>query len=224
MVDEFVVGAVDEVAETVAPTPERTDPVHTPQVTAPPLRIQPRPAAPRPATAVDPPSSPNARPVARPIAPEVQVVEELTIEARVRQAQPRPVDADRLADWTLAISQAWAARAGGVATATDTPAVTPVATGGLGTPDVQDGVVVYDEVAATPTLGWSYEIKAGDSLWDVSEALWGTADLTPAQVEATWRLLYTWNADRLGADPDTIPTGVVIQIPVDADVAGDLGA
>ena len=40
-------------------------------------------------------------------------------------------------------------------------------------------------------------------------------DLTTTELEATWQLLYTWNAERLGDDPDSLPRGLVLQIPVD---------
>lgn len=121
---------------------------------------------------------------------------EVSLRDRVEQAQARPVDTQRVADWSRTVSQAWAKKASGE-------------------PPAPQDVVVYDEVAEAPTLGWSYEVKPGDSLWTISEALWGTDDLTPEQIQATWELIYTWNAEDLGEDPDLILQGTVIQIPCD---------
>ena len=72
-----------------------------------------------------------------------------------------------------------------------------------------------DTVTASPTLGNAYEVQRGDSLWTIARALWPDVDLTTTELEATWQLLYTWNAERLGDDPDSLPRGLVLQIPVD---------
>ncbi len=120
-----------------------------------------------------------------------------TLDDRIKRAQQRPVNEARVGDWSRAVLDAWTRMQ---------------ADPNAGT----QSVVTSDDVAATPTLGWSYEVQPGDSLWTISQQLWGVDTLTSSQVQATWQLIYTWNADRLGANPDAIPTGVVIQIPIDA--------
>ncbi|MGI9018587.1 MAG: hypothetical protein ACR2HR_16040 [Euzebya sp.] len=181
---------VPPVAEVLpAPVPPRVDPAATPQAVNPSTPATPQ-AATGPVIAVHPAMNPNQRPE------PVEQVQELTLNDRVTQAQQRPVDRVRVDHWSQAVIEAWTLMQSGQQ------------------PSEED-VVAFDEVAATPTLGWSYEIQPGDNLWTVSERLWGTSDLSPEQIEATWQLIYTWNADRLGSNPDKIPANVVIQIPID---------
>ncbi len=132
--------------------------------------------------------------------PSPQLPTEVALTTRVEQAQARPIDAQRVADWTAAVAKAWTTIERGEAPLTE-------------------DVVVYDEVVEEPTLGWSYEVQPGDSLWAISEALWGTDDLRPEQIQATWELIYTWNAKNLGDNPDLIVPGAVIEIPADTETS-----
>ena len=121
----------------------------------------------------------------------------MTLEERVRAAQSRPVDDARVLEWTDAVVRAWTSMQAGDAVS-------------------DDQIIVLDEVADEPTLGWSYEVQTGDSLWDISRDLWDSDNLTSSQISATSELIYTWNADALGDDPNQIDPGTVIALPLDA--------
>ena len=161
--------------------------------------LAPPAPAPLPATVVDPVMSPNLATTARPnpgAAPTADATPATTVDDRIAEAQQRPVDSRRIRDWSQAVLRAWDAVRAGSTTE-------------------QDVVAVSDTVTASPTLGNAYEVQRGDSLWTIARALWPDVDLTTTELEATWQLLYTWNAERLGDDPDSLPRGLVLQIPVD---------
>ncbi|MGH8907291.1 MAG: LysM peptidoglycan-binding domain-containing protein [Egibacteraceae bacterium] len=76
-------------------------------------------------------------------------------------------------------------------------------------------LVTRSEVTATPTLGWSYMVQAGDSLWGISERVWADQPSND-DVDRTWRVLYEWNSTALGSDPDQLRPGQVLEIPVES--------
>lgn len=187
VVDDLAAGVVHPSA-----TPQPAVPAPSSETPGPVGATEaPRPDA-RPAPAADlvhPPGVPAPpRPTEQATPDPVEIV---------RVAAARPVTPQRIVSWSDTVARAVEQRQQGADPA-------------------PGGVVTLAEVAAEPTLGWSYEIQPGDSLWIISERLWGTADLTDAQIDATWRLLHRWNADVLGPDPDVIPSGVVVELPADA--------
>ena len=115
-----------------------------------------------------------------------------------------------------------------VTTAVSSPA--PADTSGFGRSDQRDsgaaalsGLALPDRVVgAPPGLGVPREpatrpphtvvVQAGDSLWSIA------AELLPAGADdrricAEWHRLYRVNRNRIGADPDLILAGTVLEVP-----------
>jgi len=148
----------------------------------------PRSKAPRseaPRTPAPVPEQPEPR--QRPDQPRPEPMEP---EERAEEAAGRPVTRERIERWAVAVS-------------TSLRRTTPA-----------PPVVALPAIRTTPTMGWSYEIKRGDSLWHISEHVWED-NPTNRDLDRTWRLLYKWNDNVLGPDPDLIYPGQVIQIPAD---------
>ena len=58
----------------------------------------------------------------------------------------------------------------------------------------------------------SYTVKSGDSLWKISEQMYGNGN--------EWRKIYEANKDRI-KDPDVIQPGWVLNIPAHAGAEGE---
>jgi nucleoid-associated protein YgaU len=59
----------------------------------------------------------------------------------------------------------------------------------------------------------SYTVKSGDSLWKISEQMYGNGN--------DWRRIYEANKDRIQT-PDVIQPGWVLTIPAQADTKGEI--
>ena len=101
------------------------------------------------------------------------------------------------------------------------PALAVVADGtrsvveGLPVPDRPTGVTLSEPTAARePARAGpaTYEVRAGDSLWTITERLLGPR-ATTAQVDGGWRTIYRANRSRVGHDPDLLTPGAVLDLP-----------
>ena len=66
--------------------------------------------------------------------------------------------------------------------------------------------------AKPPEAARTYTVKSGDSLWAISERVYGNGN--------DWRRIYEANKDRI-KDPDVIQPGWVLDIPAQAGAAGE---
>lgn len=57
-----------------------------------------------------------------------------------------------------------------------------------------------------------YQVRPGDSLWDIAARHLGGSP-SPAEVGAAWRRLHHANRDVVGADPDLLATGSWLVLP-----------
>ncbi len=51
----------------------------------------------------------------------------------------------------------------------------------------------------------SYEVRTGDSLWEIAQHLYGHGN--------EWQAIYHFNKDKIGANPDLIHPGQWLEIP-----------
>jgi nucleoid-associated protein YgaU len=80
----------------------------------------------------------------------------------------------------------------------------------VGAPASQSPATASDQ---SPDAGRSsYQVRLGDSLWQIAAHLLGTG-ADDASVAAAWPELYVANRDAIGADPDVILPGTVLQVP-----------
>jgi resuscitation-promoting factor RpfA len=96
----------------------------------------------------------------------------------------------------------------------DQPESGAAALSGLALPDRVVGVPAGLGVPRTPAPGTPHTVvvQAGDSLWSIAAALLpASADDGP--ICADWHRLYRANRDRIGADPDLILPGTVLEVP-----------
>ena len=83
----------------------------------------------------------------------------------------------------------------------------------LGAPAPPPPPTEADVVDARPDLAAGVVVVVpGDTLWDLAAARLPT-DATNAQIAATWHAWYDLNAAVIGADPDLLHPGQVLQVP-----------
>ena len=66
--------------------------------------------------------------------------------------------------------------------------------------------------AASPSALHAYTVKNGDCLWCIAADVLGP-NASDAQVNAAWHALYNANAAQIGANPNVIEAGTVLQVP-----------
>lgn len=120
----------------------------------------------------------------------------IPLRGDVSASAARPLTSQRVEQWAQAVGDALEEAA--------------PSQGSLAPPSV----IAFEEATPTPRLGWSYEVQRGDSLWHIGERLW-TENPCNRDVDRTWRLLFEWNDEALGSDPDLIHPGQVLEIPID---------
>lgn len=124
---------------------------------------------------------------------EASGLRQTPVEAQGRPAVPQPVRAEYVEQWVQAVKAA------------------------VGGETIEQRVVASEEQTDAPTMGWSYEIQPGDTLWAITVAAWSTIPDPPdVTIDTCWRLLYQFNQDVLGSNPNLVYPGQVIQIPADA--------
>lgn len=80
-------------------------------------------------------------------------------------------------------------------------------------------VTAASEPASTATVAErgrdrTHRVRAGESLWSIAERLLpGTA---PSRLDAMWRRIYRLNHREIGADPDLIIPGTILQLPTES--------
>lgn len=77
---------------------------------------------------------------------------------------------------------------------------------------VQSGSSTTAKAEANAAGAQSYTVKSGDSLWKISEEMYGNGN--------DWRRIYEANKDRI-QNPDVIQPGWVLTIPAQAGAKGD---
>lgn len=93
---------------------------------------------------------------------------------------------------------------------TAAPPASEGAPAAVGAPASQSPATASDQ---SPDAGRSsYQVRLGDSLWQIAAHLLGTG-ADDASVAAAWPELYVANRDAIGADPDVILPGTVLQVP-----------
>ncbi|MBW3603192.1 MAG: hypothetical protein KY434_10915 [Actinobacteria bacterium] len=208
-----------EPAAPAPPPPESTPPdVPPPQPQVPEPQPQPvaaPPPAPRPPPAPSPPPAPTPQPVGSGGADPA--TENDPVSAGTAAAMPAPDDPLSSLE-SVAASTVFTPDGQGATATVATPERVAAWLSAVEEAVTHPGsgrVQVSSTLAAEPALGLSYEVRYGDSLWGIAEALWHGGDAPLAQVLATANVLYAWNADRIGPDPDTLAVGAVIEIPLD---------
>jgi nucleoid-associated protein YgaU len=78
--------------------------------------------------------------------------------------------------------------------------------------NVKSGSSTAAKPAATTASDRTYTVKSGDSLWKISEQMYGNGN--------EWRRIFEANKDRI-KDPDVIHPGWVLSIPADAGAQGE---
>lgn len=78
--------------------------------------------------------------------------------------------------------------------------------------NVQSGSSTAANPAANVETAKTYTVKSGDSLWAISERIYGNGN--------DWRRIYEANKDRI-KDPDVIQPGWVLNIPAHAGAQGE---
>ena len=78
--------------------------------------------------------------------------------------------------------------------------------------NVQSGSSTAAKPAVNVEAAKTYTVKSGDSLWAISEQVYGNGN--------DWRRIYEANKDRI-EDPDVIQPGWVLNIPAQAGAQGE---
>lgn len=78
---------------------------------------------------------------------------------------------------------------------------------------VQSGSSTTAKPEAKTAGAKSYTVKSGDSLWKISEQMYGNGN--------DWRRIYEANKDRI-QNPDVIQPGWVLTIPAQAGTKGEV--
>ena len=78
--------------------------------------------------------------------------------------------------------------------------------------NVQSGSSTTAKPEAKEEIAKTYTVKSGDSLWAISERVYGNGN--------DWRRIYEANKDRI-KDPDVIQPGWVLDIPAQAGAPGE---
>ena len=78
--------------------------------------------------------------------------------------------------------------------------------------NVQSGSSTAAKPAAEVETAKTYTVKSGDSLWKISEQMYGNGN--------DWRRIYEANKDRI-KNPDVIQPGWVLNIPAQAGTQGE---
>jgi nucleoid-associated protein YgaU len=78
--------------------------------------------------------------------------------------------------------------------------------------NVQSGSSTAAKPAAQVETAKTYTVKSGDSLWAISEQIYGNGN--------DWRRIYEANKDRI-KDPDVIQPGWVLNIPAQTGSPGE---
>ena len=78
---------------------------------------------------------------------------------------------------------------------------------------VQSGSSTTAKPEAKAAGAKSYTVKSGDSLWKISEQMYGNGN--------DWRRIYEANKDRI-QNPDVIQPGWVLTIPAQAGTKGEV--
>lgn len=66
------------------------------------------------------------------------------------------------------------------------------------------------------TAAQQYVVQEGESLWSITEKLWGHGkhrEIQEAEIAQAWPELYALNIDLIGVDPDSLSPGMTLTIP-----------